>query len=99
VSYVRTALGLSLAPARVISPPITKALLEAARRGVRVNVVLGKSQESDRSKRDNSATYRLNNGVVPLIDDKHAIAQQADCHRWAGRADQLELVRSMKRRT
>ena len=53
------------------SPPIAKALVEASRRGVRVNVVLDKSQEGERYT---SATYLLNNGLVPLIGDKHAIA-------------------------
>lgn len=38
------------------SPPIAKALVEASRRGIRVNVVLDKSQESERYA---SATYRL----------------------------------------
>jgi hypothetical protein len=39
--------------------------VEAARRGVRVNVVLDKSQESEHYT---SATYLLDSGLVPLIE-------------------------------
>src|SRR5580765_7645357 len=45
--------------------------MEAARRGVRVDVVLDQSREGERYT---SATYLLNNGLVPLTDDRHAIA-------------------------
>ncbi len=53
------------------SAPIAKALLEAKKRGVRVEAVLDKSQ---RKERYTAATFLQNSGVPVKIDDKHAIA-------------------------
>jgi phosphatidylserine/phosphatidylglycerophosphate/cardiolipin synthase-like enzyme len=53
------------------STPIAKAVVDAHKRGVKVQVILDKSQ---RSERYSSATFLQNNGLAPLIDAKHAIA-------------------------
>jgi phosphatidylserine/phosphatidylglycerophosphate/cardiolipin synthase-like enzyme len=53
------------------STPIAKALVNAANRGVKVSVVLDKSQQTGKYT---SATYIQNNGIEPLIDTQHAIA-------------------------
>lgn len=53
------------------SAPIAQALLEAHKRGVRVEAVLDKSQ---RTERYTSATFLANAGMPVLIDDRHAIA-------------------------
>jgi phosphatidylserine/phosphatidylglycerophosphate/cardiolipin synthase-like enzyme len=53
------------------SAPIAKALLEAKKRGVRVEAVLDKSQ---RKERYTAATFLYNAGIPVMIDDKHAIA-------------------------
>lgn len=53
------------------SAPIAKALVDAHKRGVKVTVVLDKSQ---RSERYTSATFVANSGIPTFIDDKHAIA-------------------------
>ncbi len=53
------------------SAPIAKALLDAHKRGIKVEVVLDKSQ---RSERYTSATFLANGGIPTFIDDKHAIA-------------------------
>jgi phosphatidylserine/phosphatidylglycerophosphate/cardiolipin synthase-like enzyme len=53
------------------SAPIAKALVDAHKRGVKVQVILDKSQ---RGEKYTSATFLANNGVPPLIDEKHAIA-------------------------
>ncbi len=53
------------------SAPLAKALLSAHRRGIRVEVVLDKSQ---RSQRYSSATFLANSGIPTFIDDEHAIA-------------------------
>ena len=53
------------------SMPIAKALVEAHRRGVKVEVILDKSQ---RSERYTSATFLVNSGVPTVIDSAHAIA-------------------------
>lgn len=53
------------------SAPIAKALVDAHRRGVQVQVILDKSQ---RTERYSSATFLVNAGIPTLIDDKHAIA-------------------------
>lgn len=53
------------------SAPIAKALLEAHKRGVKIEAVLDKSQ---RSERYTSATFLLNSGIPVLIDSRHAIA-------------------------
>jgi len=53
------------------SAPIAKALLEAHKRGVKVQVILDKSQ---RSQKYSSATFLTNSGIPTYIDAKHAIA-------------------------
>jgi len=53
------------------SAPIAEAVAKAYERGVKVRVVLDKSQ---RSERYTSATYLSNHQVPTWIDDKHAIA-------------------------
>ena len=53
------------------SAPIAKALLEAHKRGVKIEAVLDKSQ---RSEKYTSATFLLNEGIPVTIDDKHAIS-------------------------
>lgn len=53
------------------SAPIAKALVDAHRRGVKVEVVLDKSQ---RTERYSSATFLFNNGIPTFIDAGHAIA-------------------------
>ena len=54
------------------SAPIAKGLLNAHRRGVKVEVILDKSQR----KRDkySSADFLLNSGIQPKIDARHSIA-------------------------
>lgn len=53
------------------SAPIAKALVDAHKRGVKVRVVLDKSQ---RTAKYTSATFLFNAGVPVWIDDRHAIA-------------------------
>lgn len=53
------------------SAPITKALLTAHKRGVKVQAILDKSQ---RSEKYTSATFLKNSHIRTFIDDKHAIA-------------------------
>ena len=53
------------------SAPIAKALLEAHKRGVKVQVILDKSQ---RSQKYSSATFLKNSRIPIYIDAKHAIA-------------------------
>jgi phosphatidylserine/phosphatidylglycerophosphate/cardiolipin synthase-like enzyme len=53
------------------SAPIAKALVDAHKRGVDVQVVVDKSQ---RSARYTSATFIANAGIPTRIDFKHAIA-------------------------
>jgi len=53
------------------SAPIAKALLNAHRRGVRVEVILDKSQ---RTQKYSSATFFGNTGISIRIDGSHAIA-------------------------
>jgi phosphatidylserine/phosphatidylglycerophosphate/cardiolipin synthase-like enzyme len=53
------------------STPIAKALVDAHKRGVRVEAVLDKSQ---RKVKYTSATFLANMRVPTYIDDKHAIA-------------------------
>jgi phosphatidylserine/phosphatidylglycerophosphate/cardiolipin synthase-like enzyme len=53
------------------SAPIAKALLKAHKRGIRVGVILDKSQKTQKYS---SATYLTNVGIPTYIDDKHAIA-------------------------
>jgi phosphatidylserine/phosphatidylglycerophosphate/cardiolipin synthase-like enzyme len=56
---------------RLTSVPIVKALVDAHGRGVKLSIVLDKSQQSDKYS---DATYFHNNGISVLIDHKHAIA-------------------------
>ena len=53
------------------STPIAKALLDAHKRGVQVQVILDKSQ---RPEKYSSADFLANQGVPTLIDASHAIA-------------------------
>ena len=53
------------------SAPIAKALLNAHKRGVRVDVLLDKSQ---RKEKYSSADFLLNSGIPTKIDAVHAIA-------------------------
>ncbi len=53
------------------SAPIAKALVEARRRKVKVEVVLDKSQ---RTEKYSSATFIYNHGIPCFIDAQHAIA-------------------------
>lgn len=53
------------------STPIAKALLDAFKRGVRVEAILDKSQ---RTAKYSSATFLANVRIPTYIDDKHAIA-------------------------
>jgi phosphatidylserine/phosphatidylglycerophosphate/cardiolipin synthase-like enzyme len=53
------------------SAPIAKALVDAKKRGVDVEVLLDKSQ---RSEQYTSATFLANEGVPVFIDDSHRIA-------------------------
>jgi len=53
------------------SAPIAEALRDAHRRGVKVQVILDKSQKSERYT---SATFLHNAGIPVWIDSKHAIA-------------------------
>ena len=53
------------------SAPIAKALLNAHKRGVKVEVILDKSQRTDKYS---SATFLYNSGILVKIDAKHTIA-------------------------
>ena len=53
------------------SAPIARALVDAQARGVKVQVILDKSQ---RTEKYSSATFLLNRRVPTYIDDRHAIA-------------------------
>jgi phosphatidylserine/phosphatidylglycerophosphate/cardiolipin synthase-like enzyme len=53
------------------SAPIAKALVDAHKRGVKVTVILDKSQ---RTQKYSSATFLNNSGIPTYIDAKHAIA-------------------------
>lgn len=53
------------------SAPIAKALVDAHKRGVKVTVILDKSQ---RGEKYSSADFLKNAGVATFIDAKHAIA-------------------------
>lgn len=53
------------------SDPIAKALLNAHKRGVKVEAILDKSQ---RREKYTSATFLDNSGIPTYIDDRHAIA-------------------------
>ena len=53
------------------SAPIAKALVDAYKRGIKVEVILDKSQKKERYT---SATFLANSGIPTYIDSKHAIA-------------------------
>jgi phosphatidylserine/phosphatidylglycerophosphate/cardiolipin synthase-like enzyme len=53
------------------SAPIAKALVNAHKKGIKVQVILDKSQ---RSERYSSATFLMNAGIPTYIDSSHAIA-------------------------
>jgi phosphatidylserine/phosphatidylglycerophosphate/cardiolipin synthase-like enzyme len=53
------------------SPAIAKALADAKARGVDIEVILDKSQWTEKYS---GATYLANHKIPVLIDDKHAIA-------------------------
>jgi hypothetical protein len=53
------------------SAPIAKALMEAHKRGVKMLVVLDKSNETQKYS---AATFLHNVGIQPLVDAEHAIA-------------------------
>lgn len=53
------------------SAPIAKALLNAHKRGVKVGVILDKSQRTDQYS---SATFLYNQGILVKTDAQHAIA-------------------------
>jgi phosphatidylserine/phosphatidylglycerophosphate/cardiolipin synthase-like enzyme len=53
------------------SAPISKALVDAKKRGVNVQVILDKSQ---RTEKYSSADFLRNEGVPTFIDARHAIA-------------------------
>lgn len=53
------------------SAPIAKALLHAHKRGIRVEVILDKSNRKDKYS---TADFLANQGVSAFIDDDHAIA-------------------------
>ncbi len=53
------------------SPPIAKALVEAKRRGLKVEIILDKSQ---RSEKYTEADFTAHAGIATWIDDSHAIA-------------------------
>jgi phosphatidylserine/phosphatidylglycerophosphate/cardiolipin synthase-like enzyme len=53
------------------SAPIAKALVDAKKRGVNVQVILDKSQ---RTEKYSSADFLRNEGVSTFIDARHAIA-------------------------
>src|SRR6266853_3716067 len=53
------------------SAPIAKALVDAKRRGVNVQVVLDKTQKTDKYS---SADFLRNSGVATFIDTQHGVA-------------------------
>jgi hypothetical protein len=53
------------------SPPIAQALVDAKRRGVKVEVILDKSQ---RTEKYSSADFVAHNGIATSIDARHSIA-------------------------
>lgn len=53
------------------SAPIAKALVDAHKRGVKVEVILDKSQKSEKYS---SADFLKNSGIPTFIDSRHAIA-------------------------
>jgi len=73
---VTNALGMAKASVFVqaysfTSAPIAKALVDAHKRGVKVQVILDKCQKTDKYS---SADFLHNSGIPTLIDAKHSIA-------------------------
>ena len=56
------------------SAPIAKALVDAHKRGAKVEVILDKSVRSERNERYSSGDFLLHSGIRTLIDARHAIA-------------------------
>jgi phosphatidylserine/phosphatidylglycerophosphate/cardiolipin synthase-like enzyme len=56
----------------ITSAPIAKTLLNARKRGVKIEVILDKSQKTQKYS---SATFLYNQGIPVKIDVKHAIAR------------------------
>src|SRR5664280_1104035 len=53
------------------SAPVAKSLVDAHKRGIKVEVILDRSQ---RSEKYTTATFLTNAGIPTYIDDQHAIA-------------------------
>src|SRR5947207_12873186 len=53
------------------SAPIAKALTDAHRRGVKIQVILDRSNQTDKYS---AATFTQNYGIATFIDDRHSIA-------------------------
>ena len=72
------------------SAPIAKALLDAHKRGVQVQVILDKSQ---RTEKYSSADFLANQGVPTMIDANHAISHNKviDHRRRDGHHGELQL--------
>lgn len=63
--------SLQIQAYRLTSKPIAAAIVEAHRRGVKVSIILDKTQQSEKYS---DATFYFNAGISVLIDKKHAIA-------------------------
>ena len=68
---MRLSLHVNPKRGRFTSAPIARALVDAHRRGVKVQVVLDKSQ---RTEKYSSATFVYNSGIPCFIDAAHSIA-------------------------
>lgn len=64
-------LSLDIQAFTFTSPEIAQAVVDAQNRGVRVRVILDKSQRIDRNS---SAAFLQKSGISVLIDDQHALA-------------------------
>ncbi|MBI5252228.1 MAG: phospholipase D family protein [Desulfomonile tiedjei] len=72
VSEIRSAKSQILVQAySFTSVPIAKALVDAHKRGVKIEVILDKSQ---RAEKYTSATFLANSGIPTYIDGHHALA-------------------------
>jgi phosphatidylserine/phosphatidylglycerophosphate/cardiolipin synthase-like enzyme len=63
------------------SAPIAKALTEAHRRSVKIQVILDKRNQTDKYS---AATFTQNYGIPTYIDDRHAIAHYTGCRTMPG---------------
>jgi phosphatidylserine/phosphatidylglycerophosphate/cardiolipin synthase-like enzyme len=63
------------------SAPIAKALTDAHRRGVKIQVILDKSNQTDKYS---AATFTQNYGIPTFIDDRHSIARYAERRTMPG---------------